>query len=430
MKYAHITGWGKFVPQRVMTNDDIAQLVETSDGWIRDRTGIGARHVAGAADSTASMSINAAINALDVAGVAGNQLDLIIVATATPEYAFPSTACIVQDALGADHAGAFDLSAACSGFVYGLSVAADAIKAGSAHNVLVVGAETLSRVVNWKDRNTCILFGDGAGAVMLQASDQPGGVLSTLLRSDGSGGDLLLLPVGSSALPVTHEAIDPHLNTIQMNGREVFRFATRVMDRAAREVMHKAGWTADQVDVFVPHQANLRIIEAASKSLGIPLEKFYCNIEHYGNTSAASIPIALTEAAESGRLRPNDRMVTVGFGGGLTWAAAAVQWSQPRPPSRSRKTLSRMGYSIANMRSRAKRVLRHFEDRVFGTLDPTLRPPAPAPGKNGSRKNGNGRYTPAKPIAPTAPALPPSPIPERDTSASENGKQLVEEKSD
>lgn len=385
MRYAHITGWGKYVPQRVLTNDELAQMVETSDGWIRDRTGIAERRIAGPNDTTASMGLAAAIEALDVAGVSGSQLDLIIVATTTPEHLFPATACLVQDALGATRAGAFDLSAACSGFVYGLSMGADAIKAGSANTVLVIGSETLSRIVNWKDRNTCVLFGDGAGAVVLQSSDQPGGVLSTLLRADGSGGDLLIVPAGGSKQPLTPEALERNLHTIQMNGREVFRFAARVMDRATREVIYKAGWTTDQVDIFVPHQANLRIIELAAKSLGVPLDKFYCNIARYGNTSAASIPIALAEAAGSGVLRPKDRVVMVGFGAGLTWAAAAMEWSEPRPARRSQKTIHRLGYGVAGVRSRALRLFRRVEDRIFGTLDSTFYPPPrELPGKNGS----------------------------------------------
>ncbi len=395
MAYAHITGWGKFVPQRVLTNDELSKMVDTSDAWIRERTGIGQRHIASVNDTTASMSINAAIAALDVAGLSGAEIDLVIVATSTPEHLFPSTASIVQDALGATHAGAFDLSAACSGFVYALSIAADTIRAGSARAVLVIGAETLSRVVNWKDRNTCVLFGDGAGAVVLQASDQPGGVLSTLLRSDGSGSELLIMQAGGSKMPITAAVLAQDLQCIQMNGREVFRFATRAMDRGLREVMHKAGWTADQVDLFVPHQANIRIIEAAAKSLGVPMDKFYCNVEHYGNTSAASIPIALTEAAEAGRLRPNDRVAMVGFGAGLTWAAAAVQWSQPRPPRRSKKTINRISFGLAGVRSRARRIFRKVEDRIFGPADPVkpmIRPPAPAkPYKNG---NGNGKRAP------------------------------------
>ncbi len=392
MKYAHIVGWGKAVPKRVMTNHDLRALVDTSDEWIRDRTGIGARRVAGDDETTASLSIDAAMQALDVAGINPSQLDLIIVATATPDHAFPSTACLVQDALGADKAGAYDLSAACSGFVYALSTAADAVKAGSANIVMVIGAETLSRVVNWKDRNTCVLFGDGAGAVVVQASDQPGGVLASVLRSDGSGSELLIIPAGGSAQPITAEAIEKNQHTIQMNGREVYKFATRVIDRTTREVMNKAGWTAEQVDLLVPHQANIRIIEAASKSLGIPMEKVFTNLEHYGNTSAASIPIAIAEAAEQGRLRPNDKVVLIGFGAGLTWAAAAVSWGQPKSVSRQQRTMQRLRYGVAGIRSRVVRGVRKAEDRMFGTVDPTLKPPA----KDKSSANGNGAHTPEK----------------------------------
>ncbi|MFN3705626.1 MAG: beta-ketoacyl-ACP synthase III, partial [Thermoflexales bacterium] len=300
---------------------------------------------------------------------------------ATPDHIFPATACLVQDALGAAHAGAFDLSAACSGFVYALSVAADRIRAGSANTALVIGAETLSRIINWNDRSTCVLFGDGAGAVVLQGSDQPGGVLSTLLRADGSGSDLLIVPAGGCKLPLTLEVLTRQLHTLHMNGREVYRFASRVLDRAAREVMHKAGWTSDQVDLFVPHQANLRIIESAARALNIPMEKVFCNIEHYGNTSAASIPIALAEAAESGRLRVRDRVIIVGFGAGLTWAAAAIEWSEPQAVSRSRRVLRRMSYSLAGVRSRARRLLRRLEDRLFGSGDP---PPTTLIPKNGA----------------------------------------------
>lgn len=392
MKYAHIVGWGKAVPKRVMTNHDLRALVDTSDEWIRDRTGIGARRVAGDDETTASLAIEAGMQALDVAGINPSQLDLIIVATATPDHAFPSTACLVQDALGADKAGAYDLSAACSGFVYALNTAADAVKAGSASIVLVIGSETLSRVVNWKDRNTCVLFGDGAGAVVVQASDQPGGVLASVLRSDGSGSELLIIPAGGSAQPITADVLEKNQHTIHMNGREVYKFATRVIDRTTRDVMHKAGWTAEQVDLLVPHQANIRIIEAASKSLGIPMEKVFTNIEHYGNTSAASIPIAIAEAAEQGRLRHNDKVVLIGFGAGLTWAAAAVTWGQPKPVSRQQRTLQRLRYGVAGIRSRVVRGVRKAEDRMFGTVDPTLKPPT----KDKSPVNGNGAHTPEK----------------------------------
>ena len=285
-----------------------------------------------------------------MAGVPAAQLDLIIVSTVTPDYMFPSTAALVQDALGADNAGAYDLSAACAGFLYALSQAADSIRAGTIHTALVIGAERLSSIVDWKDRNTCVLFGDGAGAVVLKASTQPGGVLTTLLRADGSGGPALYKRQNAA-------------ETLQMNGREVFRFATRVMDKSVREVMRRAGWTNDQVDVVVPHQANIRIIDTAAKALGIPMEKFFVNIDRYGNTSAASIPIALCEAVTAGKLKPDDKLVLVGFGGGLTWAAAAVQWLvPPKPVKRSQRVLSRLGYGAAAIRSRARRVLRRLED--------------------------------------------------------------------
>ncbi len=366
MKYAHIVGWGKGVPQRVMTNNDLRALVDTSDEWIRERTGIGSRHVAGEGESTCTLATDAAMRALEVAGISPSQIDLIIVATATPDYAFPSTASLVQDALGADRAGAYDLSAACSGFVYALSMGTDVIRAGSANTVLVIGAETLSRVVNWKDRNTCVLFGDGAGAVVLSGSDQPGGVLSSILRSDGSGGDLLIIPGGGSAQPTTADTLERNDHTIRMNGREVYKFATRVMDRTVRELLHKVGWTVEQIDLFVPHQANIRIIESAAKSLGLPMEKVFTNLEHYGNTSAASIPIAIAEAAEQGRLRPNDKVVMIGFGAGLTWAAAAVTWGQPKLVSRSQRTAQRLRYNVTSVRSRLLRSLRRIEGKVFG----------------------------------------------------------------
>jgi 3-oxoacyl-[acyl-carrier-protein] synthase III len=416
MRYAHIVGWGKYVPERVMTNDELATLVDTSDEWIRKMTGISQRRLAGPKDSCASMATAAALEALDVANIGAAQIGLIIVATSTPDYSFPSTACLVQDALGADDTGAFDLSAACSGFVYALGLAADAIKSGSVDYALVIGSEMMSRVVDWKDRNTCVLFGDGAGAVVLQGSDQPGGILSTILRADGSGSDMLYVRHTYAELPAyvasANGATPPDgaagraacANYVQMNGREVFRFASRIMDRATRDVMIKAGWEADEVDVLVPHQANIRIIEAAAKALAIPMEKFFCNIERYGNTSAASIPLAICEAAESGRLRPNDKVIMVGFGAGLTWGAAAVQWGVPRVMNRANRTMNRVRLGAANVRSRARRVLRHVEDRLFGTIEPTLTPmntPA-GPGKNGSSAAPDG----ARPVAPKEVAAP------------------------
>jgi 3-oxoacyl-[acyl-carrier-protein] synthase III len=376
MRYAHIVGWGKYLPSKVMTNDDIAKFVDTSDAWIRERTGIGERRIAADNESTSVLATYAAQAALDVAGVSASQIDLIMVATATPENFFPATACAVQDALGAIKAGAFDVSAACSGFVYALSMGADAIKAGSANYVLVIGAETLSRIVDWTDRNTCVLFGDGAGAVVLQASDQPGGVLSSILRSDGSGGDFLYVSAngngpqtgGPKSAIVNSQSPIVESHFLKMNGREVYKFATRVVDKTLREVMHKVGWVAAQVDIVIPHQANIRILESAMKSLGVPMEKTIVNLDRYGNTSAASIPIALAEAAETGRLRPHDKILTIGFGGGLTWAAAAIEWGVPKPVTKSQRTISRFNNSLSGFRSRARKLVRNTEQRVKGKL--------------------------------------------------------------
>lgn len=335
MRYAHIVGWGKYVPERVLNNQELETLVETSDEWIRTRTGISERRIATAPkETTSSMAVRAAWEALRVANVNPHQLDLIIVATTTGENLFPSTACLVQDALGADRAGAFDLAAACSGFVYGLSMGRDAIVSGSASTILVIGAETLSAFTDWHDRDTCVLFGDGAGAVVLQAQDRPGGVLSAVLGSDGSGADLLTLPSngnGHHAPGVMGNGVAPHASYIKMDGRGVFRFAVRIMAKATREAVRKAGISLDDVHLVVPHQANVRIIESSMKSLKLGDDVAFINIDRYGNTSSASIPIALCEAVEMNQVKPADYLVFVGFGGGLTWAAAVVQWSDPRP---------------------------------------------------------------------------------------------------
>ncbi len=333
-RYAHITGWGMAVPERVLTNQELAQMVDTSDEWIRTRTGIGERHIAALNQSTATLAVEAAIKALTVANLAPDQLELIIVASATPEHIFPATACLVQDRIGAVKAGAFDLSAACSGFVYALNMAAQAIRTGSLNNVLVIGSETLSKFTDWEDRNTCVLFGDGSGAFVLQCSDEPGGILSAVLRSDGSGGDLLMIPAGGSHLPASSETVENRQHFIKMNGREVFRFATRVMAQATREAVQAAQLTMDDIKYIVPHQANQRIIDNAAHQLGIPLERCLVNLEHYGNTSSASIPIAICEAAEAGKIQPGDRLVMVAFGAGLTWASLVAQWSGPFPVKR------------------------------------------------------------------------------------------------
>jgi 3-oxoacyl-[acyl-carrier-protein] synthase-3 len=259
--YAHITGWGMSVPQRVMTNEELAQIVDTTDEWIQSRTGIRERHIAAAEDTTASLATQAALNALGVANLSPAEVDLIIVATSSPEHIFPATACLVQDRIGAVKAGAFDLLAACSGFMYAVNMASQAIRSGSIKTALVIGSETLSRFTNWKDRNTCILFGDGAGAFVLQAGEELGGVLSAVMRSDGSGGDLLSLPAGGSRMPASHETVQNDQHYIQMNGREVFRFATRVMAQATKETVEAANLKMEDIHRH-PHQANQRIIGA------------------------------------------------------------------------------------------------------------------------------------------------------------------------
>lgn len=364
MPYAHITGWGMSVPEPVLTNADLSKMVDTNDQWIRERTGIRERRIARENQSTASLAAEAALKALQVANLKPADLDLIICSTSTPEHIFPATACLVQDHIGATKAGAFDLLAACTGFIYALNMAAQSIRSGAIKNALVIGAETLSRFVNWQDRNTCILFGDGAGAFVLQASEKPGGVRSAVMRSDGSGGNLLILPGGGSKHPATEATVQAGKHFIEMDGKEVFRFATRVMAQAARESLAGAGLTVEDAKWIIPHQANIRIIEAAARSLKLPMERFIVNLERYGNTSTASIPIATVEAVEDGRLQPGDKVVFVGFGAGLTWGALTVEWSGPLPfekkiyPSRYR--------AWARLRSFLRRVARFIEGLIWG----------------------------------------------------------------
>ncbi len=366
-RYAHVTGWGMYVPERVMTNDDIAAIVDTTDEWIVSRTGIRERRIAAKDDSTSSLATRAAFRALDKTDLHPHDIDLIIVASATPDHLFPATACLVQDQLGAVNAGAFDLSAACSGFIFGVNMAAQGIRAGAFDNALVIGSETLSRFIDWDDRGTCILFGDGAGAFVLQASEQPGGILAGVMRSDGSGGNLLAIPAGGSRMPATLETVHKKQHMIHMNGREVFRFATKVMADATREVVSKAGLVLDELDLIVPHQANRRIIEAAARGLGLPVEKFMINLDRYGNTSSASIPIAVAEAVEFGRIEPGDNLVLVGFGAGLTWGAVAMQWVAAEKAIPSVKIQQRRARAvISHLRSWLRRILRRIEGLLFG----------------------------------------------------------------
>ncbi len=364
MPYAHITGWGMAVPETVLTNDDLAQRVDTNDQWIRERTGIRERHVAKDHDFASTLGVDAALKALQVANLRPTDLDLIICSTSSPEYIFPATACLIQDQLGATKAGAFDLSAACTGFIFAMNMAAQSIRSGSIKNALVIGAETLSRFVDWNDRSTCILFGDGAGAFVLQASDQPGGVLSAVMHSDGSGGDLLSLPGGGSHFPATQTTLEDGKHYIHMDGREVFRFATRVMGQAAREVLELAGLTTDDVQWIIPHQANYRIIETAAKFLKVPLDRFVINVDRYGNTSTASIPIATVEALEKSMIKNGDRVVFVGFGAGLTWGALAAQWTGPLPRERA---VGVTRYRVlGRVRSLFLRVMRFIEGLIWG----------------------------------------------------------------
>lgn len=367
-RYAHVTGWGLAVPDEILTNERLAQIVETSDDWIVSRTGIRERRIARKDQSTATLAADAARRALELTEIDARDLDLIIVATSSPEHLFPATACLVQDNIGAIKAGAFDLSAACTGFIFALNMAAQSIRTGSIENALVIGSETLSRLVNWDDRSTCILFGDGAGAFVLQGSDQPGGILSAVMRSDGSGGNLLSVPAGGSKIPSSHQAIEQKQHLIQMNGREVFRFATRVMASATRESAQQAGWDVLDIDFVIPHQANQRIIEAAARGLRLPMEKFIVNLEKYGNTSTASIPLAMVEALEDGRIPDGSNLVLVGFGAGLTWGALSMHWVEPKVRITELERRRRgLFIGLARIRSFLRRVQRRIEGLIWGT---------------------------------------------------------------
>ncbi|GAB4484397.1 MAG: ketoacyl-ACP synthase III [Anaerolineales bacterium] len=364
MPYAHITGWGMAVPNKVLTNDDLSKMVETTDEWIRERTGIRERRIASDGETVSTLGAEAAFKALNLAGLLPNDLDLIICSTSSPEYVFPATACLIQDKIGATNAGAFDLLAACTGFIYALNMGAQAIRSGSAKNVLVIGTETLSRLTNYQDRNTCILFGDGAGAFVLQASGKPGGVMGSVLHSDGSGGEFLSVPASGSKHPASESTVRSGMHFIHMNGKEVFRFATRVMAQATLEAAEKSGWKPEDLTLIVPHQANIRIIEAAARGLKMPMEKFFVNLERYGNTSTASIPIAVVEAIQTGKLKPGDKVVFVGFGAGLTWGALAAEWSGPLRPERAIR--AEWFRPFARIRSLLRRLLRILEGVLFG----------------------------------------------------------------
>ncbi len=325
-----ILGTGSYVPQRVLTNDDLSKFVDTNDEWITSRTGIKERHIAADDEATSDMASAAANRAMEAAGVTAEEIDLIIVATVTPDMFFPSTACFVQKKIGASNAVCFDISAACSGFLYALQVARQFINTGNRTTALVIGAEKLSTLVNWKDRNTCVLFGDAAGAVVIRGAEDdcnaPGRVLSTVMGSDGNLVDVLKVPGGGSACPVTAENAAQRLNTIHMEGRETFKHAVTRMCQAAEQALAMAGLTAADIGLVIPHQANARIISAIADRLGVPIEKTFMNLQKYGNTSAATIPVALDEANREGRLKRGDIVLLVAFGGGFTWASTVMRW--------------------------------------------------------------------------------------------------------
>ncbi len=323
-----ITGLGSYVPERVVTNDDISKLVETSDEWIVTRTGIKERRVADENVATSDLATKAAELALEDSGLDADELDLIIVATATPDHAFPSTAALVQKNLGASKAAAFDLSVGCSGFIYGMVTGANFITSGMYKKVLVIGAETLSKIVDWTDRNTCVLFGDGAGACVLESCDESFGILASELGSDGLNGDVLILPAGGSRYPATAETVKNKLHTIKMDGKEVFKFAVRVMEKSSMRVLEEAGLTQDQLDFFIPHQANMRIVDAAMKKLQLGREKTHINMDKYGNMSAASVPVALDEAFREGKIKQGDVVLLIAFGAGLSWASIVMRWNR------------------------------------------------------------------------------------------------------
>lgn len=326
VKRAGIVGVGTYVPERVMTNLELQEMVDTSDEWIRTRSGIRERRIAAEEQATSDMALEASRRALADGGISPEELDLVIVATNTPDMFFPATGCLLQNGLGAKNAGAFDLLAGCTGFIYGMSVAAQFIAAGTARTVLVAGSETLTRILNWKDRNTCVLFGDGAGAVVMQPVPGDRGILSVMLGSDGSGGDLLKLPAGGSRMPASAETVSQNLHYLQMNGREVFKFAVRAMEDGSGEVLRRAGLTRDDVDFLVPHQANIRIIEHAAKKMNLPMDRVAVNVDRYGNTSTASVPLALEESLQAGKIKDGDNVIMVGFGTGLTWAGLLIRW--------------------------------------------------------------------------------------------------------
>lgn len=323
-----ISGVGSYLPEKVLTNDDLSKIVDTSNDWIVGRTGIHERRIVEDVVATSDVATMAAKNALKDAGIKPEDIDLIIVATITGDNAFPSTACIVQKNIGAIKASAFDLNAGCSGFIYGLSVGESFIKSGMYEKVLVIGAETLSKIIDWQDRNTCVLFGDGAGACVLERCEENFGILSTELGSDGTNGKVLRQRAGGSRLPASIDTVENRLHFIQMDGKEVFKFAVRIMEKTCLNVLEKANIKIDDLDLLVPHQANIRIIDSAAKKLKLEKDKICINLNKYGNMSSASVPVALDEAVKNNRIKKGDNILLVAFGAGLTWASMTIKWNR------------------------------------------------------------------------------------------------------
>jgi 3-oxoacyl-[acyl-carrier-protein] synthase-3 len=321
-----ITGLGSHVPERVLTNDDLSKMMDTSDEWIVERTGIRERRIAAPEEALSDLALPAAREALADAGLEGPELDLIIVATVTPDMAFPATAAILADELGANEAGAYDLSAGCTGFMYAVAQAYGMLAGGLAQRALVVGGDVLSKILDWNDRGTAVLFGDGAGAVVMERVGE-GGFLGFELGADGSGGPQLYLPAGGSRTPATAESVADGRHFVQMNGREVFKFATRVLVTSAEAVLAECGRTVEEVDVYVPHQANVRIIDYATQKLGIPQDRVVIDVDRYGNTSSGSIPLALADAKADGRLAAGRLVLMTGMGAGLTWGSGLIEWT-------------------------------------------------------------------------------------------------------
>jgi 3-oxoacyl-[acyl-carrier-protein] synthase-3 len=323
-----ILGTGAYAPERILTNSDLSRLVDTSDEWIRSRSGIRERRIAAADEATSDLAVSAARRALEDAGVAASEVDLLIIATVTPDFPMPATACLVQHRLGVpSEAACFDLNAACSGFIYALDVACAMVGSGRHRKALVIGAEKLSSVVDWKDRGTCLLFGDGAGAAVVGPSQRPGiGLIGSRLGTLGEYADLLCIPGGGSRTPAAPKSLSRGDHHIKMKGKEVFKLAVRLMEEAARDILEQHGLSANQIGLVIPHQANLRIIEAIAQYLELPVDRFFVNVDRYGNTSAASIPIALDEARKAGRTKPGEVTLLVAFGAGLTYGSALIRW--------------------------------------------------------------------------------------------------------